>query len=60
MSFLQQNGYVKTNQKSKYTVNNFKNWDNIGELDGTKYTIQDSIHNHIRFKDKVIVIAKLI
>lgn len=53
--FLQHNGYVKTNHKNqKLGQINFKSWDNIGELNGTHYTIQDSIHNHLRFGDSII------
>jgi hypothetical protein len=56
MSFLQNNGYVKTNYKNSrgFIKSNFSSWDNEGSLNGVDYKIQDSIHNHLRFGESII------
>jgi RNA-splicing ligase RtcB len=59
MYFLQHNGYVKsTHKNTKLSKVNFKNWDDEGELNGTQYEIQDSIHNHLRFESDEIIHRK--
>jgi tRNA-splicing ligase RtcB len=54
---LQVNGYVKSD-KTKidkgYMKNSFRDFDDAGNLYGTNYFIQDSIHNHLRFDKEII------
>ncbi|MCG2612932.1 RtcB family protein [Terrimonas sp. NA20] len=58
MIFLQQAGYIKSGKKDipkDYLKNDFSTIAETGELYGTPYSMQDSIHNHLRFeKDRIV------
>ncbi|MBO9659314.1 MAG: RtcB family protein [Chitinophagaceae bacterium] len=58
MIFLQQAGYIQAGKKDilkNYLATDMSRLSETGELYGTPYTMQDSIHNHLRFeKDRII------
>ena len=58
MIFLQQAGYIEACKKDipkNYLAADMSKLPEAGELHGTPYTMQDSIHNHLRFgKDSII------
>lgn len=59
--FLQNANYVRCNKASiakDYLKINYRDLSDNGELNGTPYIMEDSIHNHIRFTDKSIVHRK--
>lgn len=59
--FLQNANYVCCTKKAivkDYLKSNYRNLADNGELNGTPYVMEDSIHNHIRFTDKSIVHRK--
>ncbi|WP_290798265.1 RtcB family protein [Flavihumibacter sp. UBA7668] len=56
--FLQQAGYVRCRKEgisATYLQADFRQLPEYGELHGTSYQLEDSIHNHIRFeRDKIL------
>jgi len=56
--FLQTANYIRCNKSQidkRYLNGNYKNAAHRGELNGTLYLLEDSIHNHLRFdKNKVV------
>jgi RNA-splicing ligase RtcB len=59
--FLQNANYVRCNKQAidrNYLHINFKDAEHKGDLNGTPYTMEDSIHNHIRFAEDRIIHRK--
>jgi len=59
--FLQNANYIRCNKSQidrRFLNNNYKNADHKGELNGTAYSLEDSIHNHLRFNKNEIVHRK--
>ena len=59
--FLQNANYVQCNKEAidrNYLQTNFKDNDHAGVLNGSPYLLEDSIHNHLRFKDQLIIHRK--
>jgi RNA-splicing ligase RtcB len=59
--FLQNANYIRCNKQvidRNYLHVNFKNMEHKGILNGTSYTLEDSIHNHLRFTERQIIHRK--
>jgi len=59
--FLQNANYIRCNKSQidkRYLNNNYKDVAHKGELSGTLYTLEDSIHNHLRFDKGSVVHRK--
>jgi tRNA-splicing ligase RtcB/release factor H-coupled RctB family protein len=59
--FLQNANYIQCNKEAidrNYLQANFKEQDHKDALNGTPYLLEDSIHNHLRFKDRRIIHRK--
>ena len=59
--FLQNANYIQCNKEAidrNYLQANFKDKNHKGDLNGTLYLLEDSIHNHLRFKDQCIIHRK--
>jgi tRNA-splicing ligase RtcB/release factor H-coupled RctB family protein len=61
MIFLQQAGYIESGKKEipkSYLSADFSRIAEAGELHGTPYSMQDSVHNHLRFENNRIIHRK--
>ncbi|MBO9561503.1 MAG: RtcB family protein [Niastella sp.] len=61
LTFLQKANYIRCNKQAidaNYLRSNFKEAAHSGELHGTPYLLEDSIHNHLRITDRAIVHRK--
>ncbi|NML20249.1 hypothetical protein HHL16_05165 [Pseudoflavitalea sp. G-6-1-2] len=61
LAFLQNANYVKSNKAmiaKDYLEVNFKQHGDQGELYGTPYQLEDSVHNHIRFSKGNVIHRK--
>ena len=61
LTFLQNANYVKGSKAmiaKDYLLRDFKQLPEQGELHGTPYQLEDSVHNHIRFSDGTIIHRK--
>lgn len=58
MIFLQQAGYIRCEKRlipKAYLNSDYKTFPETGELYGTPYFLEDSMHNHIRFeRDRIL------
>lgn len=59
--FLQTAHYIQCNKAAidrNYLQASFRDNDHRGDVNGTPYLLEDSIHNHVRFKDPKIIHRK--